>query len=242
MTLTFDKRLLDLKDKYNGETCFLVGNGPSVNDIDFSKIKDKYIFVCNDFHMHPIWKDLTNVFFSEANQASYISGRFNQWKLNRLLQNKKALYFYRSTFRLLNEIEEYLPLGRTFYINWNNNRKIYEGDFEWDITKEVTFGNSVVITFSFALAQWMGFKNMYLIGCDCTSYDSDAYFYNCTNIPKQFQPRTYDTPDMKNMIESWRHLSTIINKKNIKIYNLSKKSNLDMFPKVGFDTLNLKSI
>ena len=35
------------KDKHAGETCFIIGNGPSIKEMDLSKLSDKYTFMAN---------------------------------------------------------------------------------------------------------------------------------------------------------------------------------------------------
>lgn len=41
------KELLKLRDKHKGGRCFIVGNGPSLNQLDLSKLKDEVTIVCN---------------------------------------------------------------------------------------------------------------------------------------------------------------------------------------------------
>lgn len=44
-------RLAGLKDKYRGERCFIIGNGPSLKDTDVSKLKDEYTFGMNRIYL-----------------------------------------------------------------------------------------------------------------------------------------------------------------------------------------------
>jgi len=44
-------RLRELKDKYRGERCFIIGNGPSLKDTDVSKLKDEYTFGMNRIYL-----------------------------------------------------------------------------------------------------------------------------------------------------------------------------------------------
>ena len=41
------KRNLRFKNMFDGKRCFVLGNGPSLNKIDFSLLKDEYTFTCN---------------------------------------------------------------------------------------------------------------------------------------------------------------------------------------------------
>ena len=40
-------RLQELRDKYRGERCFIIGNGPSLNNTDLSQLRDEYTFGLN---------------------------------------------------------------------------------------------------------------------------------------------------------------------------------------------------
>ena len=44
-------RLAALKDKYRGERCFVIGNGPSLRDTDVSRLKGEYTFGMNRVYL-----------------------------------------------------------------------------------------------------------------------------------------------------------------------------------------------
>ena len=62
-------RNLELKNKYAGRRCFLIGAGPSVANIDFSKLSREYTFVVNDFEKNKQHRSLASKFhlISESN-------------------------------------------------------------------------------------------------------------------------------------------------------------------------------
>lgn len=229
-------QISELKDKYKGEECFVLGNGPSLNQHDLSKITDRYVFVVNDFHMHPLWPEFKHIFWSEASRISWLFGRFDDWKLQRLLKNKNALYFLRSEFKRINDRTKQFPEDRIYYFNWTNKRRIFDGDYEWDISKEIIFGGSAVITCSMALAQYMGFKRIYIMGCDTTYYYevdktfNNAYFYDWRKMPKRYWPRITDVRDLDTAYESWKVIKRLFDERGIEIYNLSRGGKLDIFP------------
>ena len=46
----FDReKMKSLENKFKGERCFIIGNGPSLNELDLNKIKDEYAFGVNAF-------------------------------------------------------------------------------------------------------------------------------------------------------------------------------------------------
>jgi hypothetical protein len=44
-------RLADLKDKYRGQRAFIIGNGPSLNKTDLTKLKDEFTFGLNRIYL-----------------------------------------------------------------------------------------------------------------------------------------------------------------------------------------------
>ena len=45
------KRLERFKNKYKGKRCFIIGNGPSLNKMDLSPLKNEYTFGLNRFYL-----------------------------------------------------------------------------------------------------------------------------------------------------------------------------------------------
>ena len=44
-------RLAELKDKYRGERCFIIGNGPSLRQTDVSRLRDEFTFGMNRIYL-----------------------------------------------------------------------------------------------------------------------------------------------------------------------------------------------
>jgi len=232
----------ELQNKHKGKSCFVVGNGPSVNDINFTKLIDKNVIVTNCFHMHPLWPQLKNVYHIELNGAFRNDIETFRWKIYNLLRNKHSKYILRYKFKPYWEISA-IPDERKSYLRLINNPNIFNGKYNWDIETGSLWANSGVIEGSMALAQYMGFKTIYLIGCDATPYydgtgdASSAYFYDWKQTPKVYWPRKEDNYDYKNMLKAWEIIYKLFKSKGIEIYNLSKRSNIKCIKKIDFDNL-----
>mgnify|MGYP003295767544 CR=1 FL=1 len=48
--LVFCDTLKSLKDKFDGQRCFLIGNGPSLSAEDLEKVRGEYSFSCNKIY------------------------------------------------------------------------------------------------------------------------------------------------------------------------------------------------
>ena len=54
----------ELKNKYKGKRCFLIGGGPSVKNIDLSRLKDEFTFVMGEFDNNPQFDSLYAKFYA----------------------------------------------------------------------------------------------------------------------------------------------------------------------------------
>ena len=67
LNLNVLKKNIKIKDKYKDKRCFILGNAPTINDIDILLLKDEYVFVMSTFYNHPKYKELRNTFYSSVN-------------------------------------------------------------------------------------------------------------------------------------------------------------------------------
>jgi hypothetical protein len=227
--LADDMNIKDLKNKHKGEDCFVIGNGPSVNDHNFSLLLNKNLIVTNCFHQHPLWPKFKNIYHVELNGAFRLHPSVTEWKVKQLLKNENANYIFRMKFK---SIWDNLPLpnNKKYYLKLHKPPTVMEGKYNWDISEYSLWANTGVIEGSMALAQYMGFKNIYLIGCDVSGfYERGGYFYDWKKTPQVYHPRKSDSEDFENMKKSWETISKKFKEKNINIYNLSKFSKLCYF-------------
>ena len=48
----YGKQISKYRDKYKGKRCFVVGNGPSLNEQDLSLLAEEYVFTVNELMRH----------------------------------------------------------------------------------------------------------------------------------------------------------------------------------------------
>jgi len=136
------------KNKYKGQTCFIIGNGPSLNKTDLSKLKDKYTFGLNRIFLLFDRLGFETTFFVSVNPLvveqslnefqKIKSRKFFSWKVkNKVFFNKRTI-FLRTLARQL---------------------------FSKNITQGVWEGATVTYV-ALQLAYHMGFKKVVLVGVD----------------------------------------------------------------------------
>ncbi len=238
----FNSRHLILSDIKKNKTCYILGNGPSLKNINLNKLNNKITFTVNHFDppKYPNFRSTFHVMLDghlfEKTLKTTKKKIIKEKKTKILIpydrkdnfkKNLNNLYF----FDLLPfKIEEYLPDKIEF-------NKGLPGSFN-------------VIPFTIALAISLGFKKIYLLGADQTQYiggkhyiDDKIYYRNETKETKKIffkklekYKLTHGVSNIYGLWSSFRILlahSKIYNytkKNNIKIYNCSEKGILDIYP------------
>lgn len=250
-------RNLELKNKFKGKRCFIIGSGPSIKDQDLLKLTGEETFVCNTFWRHPQYYEL-----NPKNYAGLDPGP-PQLKSNflkeELAEKEKDLtrlatrFFFHlegfyEHFKNINIFQNdnvyYLHMGGFFKENLN---------FNTEIDKTIPRVKNVIIG-CITIAAYMGFEEIYLLGCEHSflasprQFEEEHFFPGTaytTSIDEKERERyamtikTYEgvIDQVKILFQNYRYLKAKLAKTHpkIKIYNATPNSFLDVFPFVKFE-------
>jgi len=238
------KGILQFKDKYVNKRCFIIGNGPSLNKVDFSLLEDEYTFGVNSiYYMTERNKFKPTFYMVEDNHVIYD----NLTEIN----NYKVPYkFFPSQYRKVIE-----PSPNTFFFNMN--RGFYEKNspnyciprFSKNCHDRMYAGQSVTIM-NLQLAFYMGFNEVYLIGMDFDYKLTDKDNVKGNDIlstkdedENHFDPRYFGAgkkwhdPKLENVLISYQFSKIVFERFNKNIYNATHGGKLDVFKRVDFDSL-----
>lgn len=152
----------ELKDIYEGQRCFILGNGPSLSDIDLSLIENEITFTMNDFYkikdIHKIHanyhilcdssayqdpEEALNKLYDRSNPLGvFIEDRIYGKMKNNTSETSPPMYLYRKA----PEIE---------------NLSSVDMDLCGVLPRFFTEIQSAIV-----IAAYMGFQEIYLLGCD----------------------------------------------------------------------------
>lgn len=259
--LSFNKRF---KNLHKGERCFIVGNGPSLKKLDLTKITNEITFTVNNI-MHdkkiyetinPNYHVLTDPLYFRLNQT--ITEDNATIELLKSIKYKNIRPICISTYEGRNAIKSYgldksLDFVYLFQHQYftNTSPKIIE------LNKNIPSTQNVVQT-AILSAIYMGFKEIYLIGCDMTSLFStfesnadgekciknDNHVYKYTENEKKLMLKDAIHNDNEYMLYDYAKTFTIFKqirkyalKSNIKIINATIGGGLDVFERVKYDML-----
>jgi hypothetical protein len=218
-----------LKNKYAGETVYIFGNGPSLNNYDLKLIAPCNVITMNHFELHPMKKEFNIV-------AHCIGEPYNSstWEdPSPMLDGVKAdTYWFnidaRKYFsgREIKNIYFYLqnPSGACFVSKRND---LGSAALPYQSTSQMAI----------SVAMYMGFKKIFLIGFDhdwlVTRGHSPHFYEEQEGIaPADLSGFAY-TEMIKislNLFNIYLIVKKVADKHGIKIYNISDPTYLDVFP------------
>ncbi len=252
------------KNAYEGRRCFVMGNGPSLNKMDLSKLEGEVVFGCNSIFLlfdRIKWRPT----FYTCVDSRVLPDRAAE--IAAMLRENPAMQAFFPT-ELQDHISKALtptrdvlpPLPNVAYFRERWNSKDYPpfSMFSVDINEHVIQPFTVAITM-LQIAMYMGFSEIYLVGCD-TSYTipPDVKKEGLTergeiglgltstqdNDPNHFDPsyfgkdRKWHDPQVDKMIDHYGYARQVAELRGkTKIFNATVGGNLEVFQRVDFTTL-----
>jgi len=239
--------LLSFKNKYKGKRCFIVGNGPSLNKIDLSLLKDEYTFGVNSiFYMTERNGFKPTFYMVEDNHVIYDN-------IEEINKYDVPYKFFPSRYKnVINKKENtfFFNMNRGFYEEHSPNFSLPR--FSIDCQDRIYAGQSVTIM-NIQLALYMGFTEVYLIGMDFDYKITDKDKVSGNDIlstkdedDNHFDPRYFGAgkkwhdPKLENVLVSYKFSRIVYEHFGKSIYNATPGGKLNVFKRVDYSTLFTK--
>lgn len=236
-----------LRNKHKGKRGFIIANGPGLNKIDTSKLKNEITLGCNGIYANfKKWGFHTNYYFIEDNvqvelrtkQVKSIKGpiKFTGLHNSYCFPLMNDMHFFHTPIR-----------GQMQYIK----DEVYP-EFSRDVGSIVYLGSTITFVM-LQFAYHLGFDEIYLVGLD----------HNYGKLPKLFPPGKIEVtkenyhliqechfdkeyfnigdvmgvPDVKSKELGYAEAKKVIEASGRKVYNASVDSKLDVFDKIEYNSL-----
>lgn len=235
------KRYRALKDRHKGETCVIVGNGPSLRMEDLNCLKQAEVptFASNRIYV-AFQKTLWRPTYYMCQDFKMLQ---EHWQEMSHLEGCTCLFPHSIVYEFEETTEQenviFYPLKyKDPYPIWfscNLDKIIHEG---------------MTVTFSaMQIAAMMGFSRIYLLGVDFNypfitnekgekvldrsqrTHFADNY-YNKNEAIYQ--------PNLEASLQAYQAAKEYADARGIEIYNATRGGNLDVFPRVDFDEIFIK--
>lgn len=161
-------------NKYSGKRCFIIGNGPSLKMQDLTLLGDEYVFTCNQIMRNPVYPSLKSnfhffadpTFFQLKKENSADMEVFELMKKINTNGNSPICFFATEGYEFSKEFE----LDKELDLHYFVHRLQFTDEYDSNLRFERFVPNlHTVVHYAIAMAIYMGFKEIYLLGCDCTN-------------------------------------------------------------------------
>ena len=239
----YHTKLVELKDKYKGQRCFILGNGPSLNKCDLKLLENEFSFAVNGI-------------FYKTKEMGYKPTFYMVEDNHVVADNLKAINNYKCEYKFFpynykNIISPdvttiFLPMDSGFYRE--NHPYFCVPRFSKDVPNEIFTGQSVTIM-QLQMAYHLGFTDVYLIGmdfsyalpestkvegCNYTSQEDDVNHFH----PDYFgKGKKWHDPKLDRVLMNYEKCKESFEEGGRKIYNATVGGKLEIFERKDFDKL-----
>lgn len=230
------RKLRKLKNIHKGETCFLIGNGPSLRAEDLTTIHEAGIptFAFNRifyiFDQTP-WRP-TYYISQDEKMLAGCAGEVSALELpNKFIPANLRWYF-----------DIHIKDAKEFLLGGAKDSDFWFGD---DISHSVCWASTVMYTAA-QFAAYMGFEKIYLIGVDHhfhISRDRNGNIVVDDSVKDYFSDKY--NQDKDNLVIPSTDISTDTyyamkrhcDERGIQVFNATRGGKLEVFPRADFDSL-----
>lgn len=231
------KRNIAFKSIHNEKRCFIIGTGPSLNLLgskDIELLNKEILFGVNSLYKSEIGSRLLPKYYALMDNLYWEqwNGTFAEVS-NKYLDSPPIFITDVRAKSLVDRLSRNLP---TVYIH---SKKYPIKRMSSDLDKNI-YAAMNVVAYSILSAMYMGFKEIYLLGCDynafCTAgkghcYDDESeisdFNYNLAFYLKFYWITT----------EFHYLISKLAKEKKIKVINATPGSLLDAYPRVSLESV-----
>lgn len=241
---------------HNTERCFVLGNGPSLKMFDFKLLKDEITFTVNQLPRNPdfaslhtnyhFWAD--NRFFDLREDCPEDMELLQVMKNVNTSDNKPTVFYKVAAYEMIHKY----GLDKSLNIHYYDE---YIVNTQKALRKRVDFTHRVpnfhtVVHYTICMAVYMGFKEIYLLGCDCTGLIStiqaklqegkSEYGYPISlnekkRMEKMFAKATFisELKGYLNLLYEYEWLGDYCKCNHVKLYNATPGGLLECLPRVS---------
>lgn len=228
----------ELLNTHLNEKCFILGTGPSVNNLsknDISIIKNNVSFAVNLYYKNKKYEDFKPNYYALIDPLS-ISDEYNV--LYKDIRNKYPDTIFIGDYRAKKLLDSLQFKKKSYYI-YSKKYPVKEIDENIAVNSYLTLN---VVSTCILIAIYMGMKEIYLVGCDYNSFASqtEVHFYEEEDeLEWNIEGRLAYLLKFYHLTTEFHYLiAKLAKKKGVKIINLCPHSLLDAYPRADFSKFN----
>jgi hypothetical protein len=229
------KRTSQLGDKYNGKKCIILCNGPSLNSVDFNRLRELNIFT--------IGLNKINLMFDSNEFRPDIIACVNSFVIDQNMD-----FYLQTEIPLFLDYAGVKRTGRLGELSRKANAHLLHsanvvGQFSKNITKNICQGYTVTYV-AFQVAYFLGFTEIALVGCDhnfASKGATNSTIQQKTTeenhfIPNYFAPGSFwQLPDLLGSEFHYQIAKEIFEQNRRNVFNCTTGGKLEIFNRISLD-------
>ncbi|MEY8332184.1 6-hydroxymethylpterin diphosphokinase MptE-like protein [Lachnospiraceae bacterium 47-T17] len=228
----YNPQIASLENKYKGKRCFIVATGPSLTFHDLEQLKINHEFCIS-----------VNTIFCCFNETEWRPDQY-------VVVDVDAIETYDKEIRKMDVKEKFLSDASLYfdYKNLSDEFYVYHSVFTKDTVEKglisddfskYTYNSGTVTAVALQLAMYEGFDEIYLLGCDCSYFQTGVKHFN---EPESMQIKEYGVQEasmemLSYHMNAYKKIKDYARNKGIKIYNATRGGYLEVFERINFDDL-----
>lgn len=230
-----------LKGRWRGERCVIIGNGPSINRTDLTKLRNEHTFAVNGIFYKTAEMGFDPTFYVVEDSSV-------------MKENIEAIKAYRGKYKLFPTIYRNLHPKDENVLFFLMNRGFYEREspafcvprFSTDAARRVYCGQSVT-HINLQLAYYFGFSEVYLIGVDFSYVIPESairtgdLILSTEDDPNHFhgdyfgKGKTWKDPKLHRVKLNYELARDMFEADGRKVFNATKGGELEVFERAEYD-------
>ena len=221
----YHTQIEQLKNKHKGERCFLIGTGPSLNKTDFSKIQDEILFGVNRLYEGFNRFKISCKYMGIGDEQLFddIYKKFLSVDADLFITGYAGRHFF-------DDEKRYQRFIKNKAIVIKEQGKIVDG-YDTNIVNGIYSGATIIVD-CLQIAMYMGFDEVYLLGCDC-DYSGVHQFHGGKNkhVERDEKVNAYvsSMEPVYQMFAAYEKIKKTFEKNNQKVYNATVGGKLEVF-------------
>lgn len=219
------RKIRRFKDIHHGERVFITCPGPSMTIKDLELLRNEYTIGVNSItraYSKTEWRPTYYALIDAPSFGKYLEehevegGTFCQ---------REAFFHYRINTKTKLGRETALLIDYSNHIeDWIKNQKIkYSNDISVCVYDGFTVTNMAI-----QIAIYMGFKKIYLIGCDCDYSGNQIHFIEAPGDKKKIEEGWL--PEAARLsLSGYKAMRDFAYRKHVEIYNVTRGGKLEIF-------------
>lgn len=219
------RKIRRLKGIKEGKRCFITATGPSLTPEDLELLKGEDTFGVNSIFLMYDKTDWRPKYYV-CTDAPYLKKLIDSYGITPEKLCNEEMFLNSQSSKLSPSFRDdrirWIPFS-----NWNRSYNFYKTQFMDDISHGM-YAFGTVTNIVIAIAMYMGYKEIYLIGADCSNLNQ--HFIN--DVTDKDKSEEYVENVIRVQLAGYNHMKEEAQKRNVKIYNVTRGGALEVFQRI----------